>query len=202
MTTFHPKLPQLNTIFSSFENIITADTHLKTVFENKPIVAYRRCPTLKDMLVTSNLKPITPNPKPPGFFHCNRKGCSTCTYSTETTTFHSYHQQKTFTIHGHINCNTSNVIYLITCTKCHKQYVGETGRKLKTRITEHLHSIKNHKNTVIGIHFTSTHHSIDHILIHPIESLHNSSNYRKVKELFWINKLQTLDHGLNKKDHQ
>ena len=34
-----------------------------------------------------------------------------------------------------------------------------------------------------------------------IEKLYKSSNYRKAKELFWINKVQGLKHGLNKKDH-
>ena len=33
------------------------------------------------------------------------------------------------------------------------------------------------------------------------EKLYKSSNYRKAKELFWINKLQSLKHGLNKKDY-
>ena len=38
------------------------------------------------------------------------------------------------------NCNTRNIIYLITCTEtgCRTQYVGYTTRPLKHRATEHL----------------------------------------------------------------
>ena len=36
--------------------------------------------------------------------------------------------------------------------------------------------------------------------VNTIEKLYKSSNYRKAKELFLINKLQTLKQGLNKKD--
>ena len=42
---------------------------------------------------------------------------------------------------------------------------------------------------------------IKHIQVNTIEKLNKSSNYRKAEELFRINKLQTLKHDLNKKDH-
>ncbi|OCT55194.1 hypothetical protein XELAEV_18003924mg [Xenopus laevis] len=50
---------------------------------------------------------------------------------------------KEFDIKGYINCNTTFVIYLITCLKCHKQYVGCTSRKLKVRAREHMSQIRN-----------------------------------------------------------
>jgi hypothetical protein len=37
----------------------------------------------------------------------------------------------------------SNVIYMIPCTECDKSYVGETKRRLKTRITEHKTAVRN-----------------------------------------------------------
>jgi len=40
-------------------------------------------------------------------------------------------------------CKTSNVVYLLQCKQCSVQYVGETGRKLSTRIAEHIYNIKN-----------------------------------------------------------
>ena len=38
----------------------------------------------------------------------------------------------------HLNCASCNVIYLITCTVCGLQYVGETGRAAGVRWAEHL----------------------------------------------------------------
>ena len=35
------------------------------------------------------------------------------------------------------NCKSANVIYLITCTQCGKQYVGETKRALNERMNGH-----------------------------------------------------------------
>ena len=42
-----------------------------------------------------------------------------------------------------INCNCSNVIYLITCKRCELQYVGETAQLLRVRIGKHA-SCMNH----------------------------------------------------------
>ena len=36
-----------------------------------------------------------------------------------------------------VTCELSNVIYLITCTKCNKHYVGETSMALRKRMYEH-----------------------------------------------------------------
>lgn len=40
--------------------------------------------------------------------------------------------------------DSSNVIYKIPCQDCNKYYVGQTGRKLNTRISEHRQAIKRH----------------------------------------------------------
>ncbi|XP_023230160.1 uncharacterized protein LOC111630306 [Centruroides sculpturatus] len=49
--------------------------------------------------------------------------------------------------HGNIEHNVlekDNVVYSLDCSCSHKKrYVGETGRKLKTRIKEHIYAIKN-----------------------------------------------------------
>jgi len=38
--------------------------------------------------------------------------------------------------------DNNNVIYKICCKDCDASYVGQTKRKLKTRINEHLKNIK------------------------------------------------------------
>ena len=42
----------------------------------------------------------------------------------------------------YIDCNTANVIYLITCNNCSLQYVGETVQKINGRFTSHRQGIK------------------------------------------------------------
>ena len=40
-------------------------------------------------------------------------------------------------IHDHIDCNSTNLIYMIHCLRYNKQYIGETKRRLKDRFNEH-----------------------------------------------------------------
>ena len=150
----------LNSIpsFNKLNNLLSGDSCLKAIFSKK---AYRRCPTLRDILVKSTLKSTSTTYVRHGFFHCNRHNCSTCKHFSENSSFHSYYINKTFNIHGHITCSSTNLIYIITCSKCQKQYVSKTGRKLKTRITEHFRNIRKHTNTIIGLHFNATSHTIE-----------------------------------------
>ena len=44
----------------------------------------------------------------------------------------------------------SNVVYKISCNNCDASYVGQTGRQLKTRITEHRNLIR-HNTSVRSV---------------------------------------------------
>ncbi len=45
------------------------------------------------------------------------------------------------------SCGSNNLLYLVTCKVCHKQYVGETSRTLKQRFYEHFYDWRNLKYT-------------------------------------------------------
>ena len=100
-----------------------------------------------------------------------------------------------------MSCITENLIYLITCRKCHVQYVGETGRRLRDRLNNHKSTIKRKENTPISIHFNSPNHSILDLEIVGIEKIANqlnSINIRKTKEKEWQARLETTyPKGLN-----
>ena len=137
-----------------------------------------------------------------GCTRCNSNHCRACRYITAATEFTSSTNNKTFKIRGALTCTSSNVIYLITCKKCQKQYVGETGMPLRDRINNHLSCIRSRKATPIGLHFNSKGHSILDFTILPIERIHNSSKVatqqRRLKESTWQNLLQTAyPYGMN-----
>ena len=48
-----------------------------------------------------------------------------------------------------MNCATENVVYLISCTRCGVQYVGETSQKLRSRFNNHRNRLKNMANLII-----------------------------------------------------
>ena len=55
------------------------------------------------------------------------------------------------------------MIYLITCLKCSFQYVGETKRLLRDRMSEHLRQVQNHglpnsQITPVSTHFNTRCH--------------------------------------------
>ena len=52
---------------------------------------------------------------------------------------------KVYYIKGEINCESSNIIYLITCMKCLEQYV-DSAIKFKSRFRFHKSDIKTKKD--------------------------------------------------------
>ena len=98
-----------------------------------------------------------------------------------------------------MTCNSFNIIYLITCSRCRKQYVGETSRKFKDRLNDHKSNISANKKTAIAIHFSTPTHKLKHLSIIPIEQLpDNNKDIRVTKEKYWIKTLKTTyPSGLN-----
>ena len=116
----------------------------KKVFQHLPVVAFRRSPNLRDLLVTAKLSSNFANPQlPPGSFRCD-KNCATCPYiSHGLTTYTFFSTCETLPIKSNLACDTKNLIYIIQCNRCNLQYIGETKRRLKDRFNEHRRTIDN-----------------------------------------------------------
>ena len=64
---------------------------------------------------------------------------------------------KTYSINSNLNCNSSSVIYLITCNLCTLQYVGSTNTPFKVGFHNHKLAMKTHKRTCeVAIHFNNS----------------------------------------------
>lgn len=168
----------------------------------RPIISFTNHPQLGKFIVSTKFNSTFPNPTIGSFRGCGNSKCNTCKiHSHDTCTFKSTSNNKQFTILDNMSCNSSNLIYLITCRKCHIQYVGETGRALRDRLTDHRSAIKLKKKTPIGYHFNNNLHSVLDLCITPIELIKNdvgNDTFRKHKENFWQNKLGTkFPRGLN-----
>eukprot|EP00061_Rhincodon_typus_P014590 g41700.t1 len=58
--------------------------------------------------------------------------------------------------------NRTKVIYKIPCKDCEKHYIGQTGRKLATRIHEHQLATKRHNQySLISNHMDKENHQFD-----------------------------------------
>ena len=102
-----------------------------------------------------------------------------------------------------MNCETTNCIYLIECRKerCRQQYIGETGRSIRTRIMEHRGYINNNKNKATGDHFNLPGHSVNDMRFTVLEKVkYDSTEYRKEREKDIIRLFDAYYQGINRED--
>ena len=108
------------------------------LLKNLPLVAYRHCKNISDILVRAQLTNSTdtsnsrPTPLPFGATTGIAPPVPILNLAVNNTLFilllRETHHIK---IKSHITCETFNVIYLIQCHLCNLQYIGETKRRLK-----------------------------------------------------------------------
>ena len=179
------------------------DQHLADVFKQPPLVAYRRQRNLQDILIKSKVPPVIqryPNRELKGMSKCG-KPCSACPYIM-TGREVRITQYETWKINRKVSCDTFNCVYLIHCEKCGKKYIGETGRLLKNRLSDHRGYIHNQVLSVsTGNHFNLPGHSLADVKITILEQVKkNDTMYRKEREKYFINKFNTHHHGLNREN--
>ena len=108
-----------------------------------------------------------------------------------------------YTINYNLNCNSVNVIYLITCKVCGLQYVGSTTNKFRLRFDNHKTRVNRHerlneaerkKNDLLYKHFWSEGHrglrdlSVQLIAIDRV----NSEEELRDKESQWAYRLKSV----------
>ena len=104
-------------------------------------------------------------------------------------------------VQDNITCTTESVLYLITCKKgtCGKQYLGQTGRPLYKRYSEHEDDAMDpNTNTQVGKHFQLPGHSTADIEMIPLEKVKTGGRaVREARERELIRKYQLAYYGLN-----
>jgi len=212
-----PIVLQYNSLGTKLAKKYRETLNKNILFQNFQLInAYKNHPSLRHRLIRSELKPPplennstatekqdTKNHNSNKFSQCNRPDCPTCkNHASTSTRFTSSTFGSSHHVTGHMTCRTKNIIYLITCTKCNIQYVGETGRCLSERLTDHRSNIKNKNKTPIAIHFSTPEHLISRdlkaIAIEKITDTDNTLQKRKQQEALWQKRLGTCyPYGLN-----
>ena len=82
-----------------------------------------------------------PAPLHAGCFKC-RKCKVSCPVLKEGNSFKSTNTKKIYSIKQHLTCNSSYIVYLATCKKCHGQYVGKSTQIFKKRHSGHKQEVK------------------------------------------------------------
>ena len=210
--------------YKSLKNIILQ--HYATLRLQTPRFIALKAQTLRQELVKAKFKPtdeqlidIVLSTPPPSQQHreagllprlkytdvqtkpCRHPRCVTCTHLNCNRAFTGTNSRKTYYTRHNFTCTSRNVIYLITCSKCKKQYVGLTTLQLNVRINHHRSNIRNKVKTYISNHFNFEDHTLADLKVQMIDKVTTEENPLQTlqhMEQYWIQTLQTLEPlGLN-----
>ena len=192
--TYHPFNTHIKRYLLQNFRILSTDQQTRDIFPQPPIVAYKRDLSLRDILVHSTDSSST---EQPGSHACQRPRCHTCEFITPLTDIRG--PKSTFTIRDHFTCMSENLVYCISCRRCSHIYIGETGRSLRSRIGEHLRSVRNNTpGFPVAQHFNSAGHSITDVQVRGMRLCRGSNILRKQLEMRLIFQLGTVQpDGLN-----
>ena len=156
-------------------------------------------------LARVKLKPDMRDDEPLGETRpCGKSRCKTCKMITPTQIAKSA-SGATIKLRCNTSCKMTNVVYLITCTKCGKQYVGETGDHVNQRMNGYQDDWKHKRfeRSPVAEQFCSPEPDfLNHAMLCCLD--HNpgwTDRTRKARESYWIRRLNTLrPYGINKGD--
>lgn len=194
--TYHPQARAVQNIILRQFKTLQQDPDTKEVFNEPPLIVFRRDRSIRDRLVRSRFNTNNPN-RPVGTSRCSRN-CLTCNHITTETSINF--QTGTYHVHGQYDCTSRNVVYCLTCRVCNIHYVGETGRRLGDRITEHMRDIDNDRGVPISDHFNLPGHTgRSDLQVSVLKHCYNTQQ-RKATERRFIREYSTLKpYGLNTK---
>ena len=206
VTNYNPQNPKIRNMINQNWNIISNSNDCGTLFPQRPIVGFRRLPNLREMLTKAKIRypqPVQTQNKPTPKV-CTRLGrCTYCPKIKKLQTVkcnYSGNEIPTKNLPKFITCELNNIIYIIHCTKCNMDYVGETGREFRKRIYEHRLSVmkpKDNRNTPVSRHFTTEGHNHTHMQFSVLEWCtprfeSDCTGKRRRVEMYWIFKLHSL----------
>ena len=136
---------------------------------------------------------------------CENRYCHTCVNVTRCSSVTSNTTKFVFKIRQDLHCNSKNLIYLVHCKECNKQYIGQTKRSLRLRTNNHRADIIEPKNnSSVSHHFNNGRCALVDFSITPIfkcpvlDTEKETTKLRLQIEQFFIEKFKTyLPYGLN-----
>ena len=152
-----------------------------------------------------------------GCMECGASRCKVCDAIEDSDTFSDKDKSRSYEIRkGILNCNSSFVVYLISCKVCKMQYVGSTITAFRTRFNNYkskhrkfrelflngmLKGASGVEQKIFHQHFCGSGHNGEaNWSVQLIDHAENLPMLRR-KERFWQYKLNTFyPNGLNEKE--
>ena len=170
-----------------------------------PIVSFRRPRNIKDFLVRAKLEPEIQSDK--GMFGCGKVRCKICKFVKTGSIIERTVEKKSFHINHSFDCDSSGVVYLITCKRCAKQYVGSTITEFRKRFNNHKSSMNRYakgQRGICGKHLYAHFFEEGHLGLEDLEAqIIDVTDKRDPtkRESFWVEKINSFSpSGLNVRD--
>lgn len=215
VTTYNPRTSYIAEVANRNWHFLQSKERLAHIFRERPVIAYKRSKSLRDVLVRTTLMDRTSEGHAiikGSCGPCNKPKCSWCVLINKTSTFTgTQRDDKVFDIFHTVNCQSTFVIYIIECRICRLQYVGKSETAFNLRLNNHRNHIKRGINSCeLSEHFLHNSRSHDFskdVTITIIEQIKRSNmtierkkEILRGREIFWQSRLNTLQpNGLNKR---
>ena len=141
---FHPNLSNVGSIMRRLYSLL--DLQTKAVFKACRFTAFRSPRNLRSHLVKA--KVTVGNERKKGCKKCGSVRCLTCNNLKETYVFSSSVTKCSYRINHQLDCNSKNIVYLLSCKVCELQYVGQISDKFRFRWNNYKTSQKKAVNGV------------------------------------------------------
>ena len=204
--------------------MLETDPKLRAIANKRIIYSTTRAENMKDRLVHSRLEyspPEKPERKPIKEHKiCDNSKCQYCPMLDKSGKIVSTTTGKPNIVPQLYTCKSNNLVYLITCTLCGAQYVGQTQHTIARRFQDHRLQIRHALNwskapesykekgkTNVSHHFSQGHHNLSHVKVNVLEFIKAKPDsdlalqLRLASETHWMYKLRTLSpFGINATD--
>ena len=182
--TYNPRNMNILPAISHVNSILKNDDKTKEIFGDCTFINSKRQPrNLKRILCKSTFE----SDQVHKVNKCNDLRCGTCNILQEGSSYtfdgHIFH------VNCNMSCDTSNVVYVITCPGCQNYYIGETGTSLRTRVRVHKQQIlnANYRQIKLSEHLETC--GRGNMSIFPFYKLFSENKIeRKCKEKYFIDR--------------
>ena len=100
-------------------------------------------------------------------------------------------------VRGNFNCDTANVVYLLECTICGQQYIGQTETPFRMRFDNHRSHAKSLPHLPLSRHVGRPGHLFEDLKATILESGFKTHHDREIRESYHIYKFKSTSFKIN-----
>jgi hypothetical protein len=197
ITMYNSRLPNIRKILHKHHSILLSNPRTEKIFGSVPRVVFKRPKNLRDYLVKAKVTTTPPSHLQQGCAPCKRARCKVCTHMVCTSAVVSRNGRFKFKIQGSYDCKTSNAVYLLECSLCGAQYLGQTKTSFNLRFNNHKSHCSVLPDLPISRHCNMPGHGIEQFKTTILKAGFRSDTDRLAFESYLIQCFDALNDGIN-----